>query len=426
MIKKSIFIDKIANRLKFKLNNNIYTRPYKITDKILNKILNNQLLTCNIHINDGTDFNILWSLLGVYMANTVSQFVHLSLATIDKNTYEMIHASTGSKFGHHFITQGAELKSSLNIKILYGAKLKEYIGHKYFAIKDKTYSNDIIGINIYFVLYMKNGLKTCYNMDYYTYDKMLPNGDFISIKESDFIINYSMDKIKKFMQEIAQLIIKNNFSIYEESNAGFNVFHMYVQIIDNYPKIKLCNPNLLLINYQNNSDLYYTQHVINFSKKYYEWLCHCVIFPHFGLLKHHQYIAPIATELIHTNKKLKAEILSELILQFNEKRDMVDIYLSTKKIGFIKYKTYLELKESPILKLIELPYIYMDHIELDYLYRKKNITINILFLFMETLAAYYAPSSISLVMSYCKQMHNIAFELEFAKMDNIYIRKCRQ
>jgi len=427
----SIFIDKIAHKLKFTLHNNIYERPYKITDKILNKILNNQLLTCNIHINDGTDFNILWSLIDKYVVNTVSQFVHLSFTTIDKEHYEMIHASTGSKFGHHFITQGAELKSSLNIKILYGAKLKDYIGHKYFTIKDKTYSDDIIGINIYFVLYMKNGLKTCYNMDYYTYDKMLPNGDFISIKESDFIINYSMDKIKKFMQEVAQLIIKNNFSIYEESNAGFNVFHMYVQIIDNAPKIKLCNPNLVLINYQNNTDLYYTQHVVNFSKKYYEWLCHCVIFPHFGLLKHHQYIAPIATELIHTNKKLKAEIISELVLQFNNiasaSPNIVDIYLSNKKIGFIKFKSYLESPtlKSPTLKSIELPYIFMDHIELSIQYRKKDIAINILFLFMETLAAYYAPSSISLIMLYCKQMHDIAFELEFAKIDNIYMRKCR-
>jgi hypothetical protein len=424
----SIFIDKIAHRLKFTLHNNIYERQYRITDTVLNKILNNKLLTCNVHISDGTDTDSLLHIINKYMANTISQFVHLSFTTIDKNNYKMMHASTGSKFGHHFITQGAELKSSLNIKILYGVKLREYINNdNYFVLHDKIILDDIIGVNIYFVLYMRNGLKTCHVMDYYTYDKM-SNGNFINIKDPP--INFPMDKIKNFIQKIAQFIIKNDFSIYSESNAGFNVFRIYIQIIDNTPKIKLCTPNVLLINYKNESKSDHTEYIANFSKKYYEWLCHCVIFPHFGLLKHDQYIAPISTELTHTNKKLQTEILSKLILQFNEKRDKVDIYLLNKKIGFIDFKSYLEIEkelpklksiELPKLKSIELPYIFMDHIELDSQYRKKNIAINVLFLFMETLAAYYAPSSILLAMIYCKQMHTIAFELEFANINNIYI-----
>jgi hypothetical protein len=67
----------------------------------------------------------------------------------------------------------------------------------------------------------------------------------------------------------------------------------------------------------------------------------------------------------------------------------------------------------------------MNHIELDPQYRKKNIAINVLFLFMDTISAYYAPLAISLITEYCKQMHTIAFELEFAKNENLYIRKCR-
>ena len=416
----SIFIDKIAHRLNFTLKKNIYERPYKIKNTTLDKIIQNKLLTCNININDGTISDVLLDLIHPHMANTMSQFVHLSFTTIDRENYKIMHASTGSKFGHHYITQGAELKSSLNIKILYGATLKEYIGHNYFVVKDKIYSDDIIGVNIDFVLYMRNGLKTCYVMDSHSYDKMSPDGEYISISEKS-ISKHIILKIKEFIQEIAQLIIKNDFSIYKESNAGFNVFRIYAKVIDDTLKIQLCNPSIVLINYKNESKTEYGQYIKQFSNKYYQWLCNCVIYPHFGLLKHNQYISPIAMELIHTNQKLQATILSELVLEFNEKRDMIQIYLSNKKIGFIRTKLHLGHNTT----VIDLPYILIDHIELDTQYQKKNIAINVLFLFMDILGAYYAPSSILLLTKYCKQMHTIAFELEFAKMGDIYMRKCR-
>jgi hypothetical protein len=412
----SIFIDKIAHRLNFILKNNIYERPYKIKNTTLDKIIQNKLLTCNVNINDGTISDVLLTLIYPYMVNTISQFVHLSFTTIDREHYKMTHASTGSKFGHHYITQGAELKSSLNIKILYGATLKEYIGHDYFVTKDKIYSDDIIGVNIDFVLYMRNGLKMCYVMDSHSYDKMSPNGEYTNISEKS-ISKHIMIKIKEFTQEIAQLIIKNDFSIYKESNAGFNVFRIYAKVNDNELKIQLCNPSILLINYTNQSKANYDQYIKQFSNKYYQWLCYCVIYPHFGLLKHNQYIPPIAMELINTNQKLQATILTELVLEFNEKRDIIQIYLSNKKIGVIHTKLHSTA--------IDLPYIFMDNIELDIQYRKKNIAINVLFLFMDILGAYYAPSPILLLTKYCKQMHNIAFELEFAKMGDIYMRKCR-
>jgi hypothetical protein len=416
----SIFIDKIASKLKFVLHGNIYERPYKIKDIILDKIIHNKLLTCNVHISDGTDSSVLLSIIKPYMANTISQFVHLSFTTIDKDNYENLQASTGSKFENYFITQGAELKSSLNIKILIGVKLSEYIGHEYFLDAQHKHTKDLIGLNIYFVLYMRNGIKTCYAMDYYEYEKMVSFGKFVRIENQDSNL-YPTLKIKKFIQTIANLIIKNDFSIYGESNAGFQPFYMYVQIIDGEPKIKLCK-TLVYNNYKHEEN--YVQHSTDFSKKYYNWLCNCVIFPHFGLLHAKNYISPIAIEL--TNNKLNEEILSKLILQFNDERTLVDIYLLDKKIGFIKFKEHLN--NIDIIKEIDSPYIFMHHIELEPHYRKKNISVNVLFLFMEILSAYYAPLPIVLATTYCKHMHKIAFELEFTKIFNlnIYIRKCRQ
>jgi hypothetical protein len=135
--------------------------------------------------------------------------------------------------------------------------------------------------------------------------------------------------------------IKNTLGGQRQIIEKSMLFKTIKQLIPNgekyLPKIKLCHPNTVLINYNNSSTSDYNKYVENFSQLYYEWLCHCVIFPHFGLLNHNQHVSPIAIKMIHSNKKLQSEIISELVLQFNEKRDMVDIYLSSKKIGIIQF-----------------------------------------------------------------------------------------
>ena len=53
------------------------------------------------------------------------------------------------------------------------------------------------------------------------------------------------------------------------------------------------------------------------------------------------------------------------------------------------------------------------------------IKINIIFILMELLKAYYAPIQMFLLLNkYEKKMDNIAFELEFAKKGNYYTHKC--
>ena len=92
-----------------------------------------------------------------------------------------------------------------------------------------------------------------------------------------------------------------------------------------------------------------------------------------------------------------------LNLQFNKHRNKIDIYLISTKIGHIN------------LNIDNIDVIILSHIELLTSYRKKNIAVNVLFVLMEILAAYYAPLNISLKMAFVKPMFHIAHTLQFHK-----------
>jgi len=85
-------------------------------------------------------------------------------------------------------------------------------------------------------------------------------------------------------------------------------------------------------------------------------------------------------------------------LKFNQTRDIVEILFSGKKIGIITLHV--------IHNVIELKNI--DKIE-------NKLCVNVIFILMDILGAYYSPNIPQLIMSVNKLHEYIAFELQFYK-----------
>jgi hypothetical protein len=118
--------------------------------------------------------------------------------------------------------------------------------------------------------------------------------------------------------------------------------------------------------------------------------------------------------------KIDVDIISTLLLEFNHTRDHINIYFHSIKIGNIKLD--LSNVENSIIKLI--------HIEINMENRKKGMAFHSIFVLMEIIAAYYAPTTMSLIFEPQKEMNSIAYKLQFQmtsleKTKHIFIRKCR-
>jgi GNAT superfamily N-acetyltransferase len=443
MINKNTFIKKIANKLHFTLGSNgIFSRPCQIKDATINKVNNYELLTYNIvKENNGlTNIDLFISKLDKYMVATKSQFVHLAYSEIgNSNQSEILKASTGSKYGKNFVIQGSELKSVLNIKNTQIEIYKKYVEdtslyRTYAKYKPYLYNGYRIDMHVYFFLYIsKNGIKKCYYMDNITVKK----SDILFEEELEKNKNYTMyikdsdlqykwpdtflhdDKIgdiargfspnekinnclNLYIEEIADNIIQSNAIPYSESNSGFNIICTTIDFTERdnkyIPQIRNLFTHIGLFNNININDKNYKT---QFSKYYYDFLINNIINPHFGLSSG-QFILPLKC-IVNTELHVDATVISKLNLQFNKHRNKIDIYLISTKIGHIN------------LNIDNIDVIILSHIELLTSYRKKNIAVNVLFILMEILAAYYAPLNISLKMAFVKPMFHIAHTLQFHK-----------
>jgi hypothetical protein len=167
-----------------------------------------------------------------------------------------------------------------------------------------------------------------------------------------------------------------------------------------------------------------------------------IINQHFGLQSHTQIIKPICGCV--KNYKIKYSIIEHIFLEFDKERTNIQIYYNEKLIGQIKLN----------LTHLNIEHIIMEHIMIEHkkdisiiehkkdisiIEHKKDISIHVVFILMNILRAYYAPLPIMLLFKYIsegahtKQMHDIAFELEFSKYvfinkkkdkEDYYIRKC--
>jgi GNAT superfamily N-acetyltransferase len=447
MLKQSIFIDNIAKKLHFILEKNssgsqIYTRGCRIKDTIIKKVNNYELLTYNIiKENNGiTNIAIFISKLDKYMVSTKSQFVHLAYSEVSHKTeFDILKASTGSKYDTNFITQGSELKSTLDLKNTQIKIYKDYIDdaslyRTYAKYKPYLYNGYRIDIQLYFFLYIsKNGIKKCYYMDNIIVkksdilfeDELEKNKNYtMYMKDSDLqykwpdtFLNddkigdiargfFSNEKINNclnlYIEEIADSIIQSDASSYNESNSGFNIINVTIDFTEKenkyVPQIRNLFMHTALFNNINiNDKTYKTQ----FSDYYYDFLINNIINPHFGLSSG-QFMLPLKC-IVNTELHVDATVISKLNLQFNKHRNKIDIYLISTKIGHID------------LNIDDIDVIVLSHIELSPSYRKKNIAVNVLFILMEILAAYYAPLNISLKMAFVKPMFQIAHTLQFHK-----------
>ena len=461
MIKKNTFIDKIANRLKFVLNsNNVYVRTCRIKDKTINKVNNYQLLTYNyIKEDNGFNHDMLISQLNANMIATKSQFVHLVYGEISNSEqFKITKASTGSKYDKNFVLQGSELKSVLNVKNMHIKIYKDYVDDKslyrtYEKYKPYLYNGYRIDMHLYFFLYVsKNGVKKCYYLnnniivksDILFEDELEKNKNYaIYVKDSDMQYkwpdtflhddkigdkgfspltpNEKNNSLQLYIGEITDSIINSEAMPYPESNSGFNLICATIDFTEKenkyVPQIRNLYTYMTLPRISK-------QYQDLFSRHYYDFLTNNIINPHFGLSNDN--IIPIQPLkcIVNTELNISADIISKLYLKFNKSRNKIEIYYNNSKIGHID------------LNIDNIDVIVLSHMELDSSYRKKNIAVNVLFVLMEILAAYYAPLNISLRMAFVKPMFQIAHTLQFHKAhwhsgrpseneEEYYIRLCR-
>ena len=462
MIKKNAFIDKIATKLHFTLNSNgIFSRPCKTKDTIMNKVNNYELLTYNvIQENNGFTHDIFISQLNKNMIPTKSQFVHLAYSEIshEETKFKITKSSTGSKYDKNFVIQGSELKSVLDLKNTQIKIYKDYVDdvslyRTYVKYKPYLYNGYRIDLHLFFFLYVsKNGIKKCYFMN----DIIVSKSDILFEEELEKNKNYTMhlknsdvqykwpdtflntnpanSEIIKSMQislqlyisEIADSIIHTDAIPYSESNSGFNVISVTVDFTEKdhkyVPQIRNVYTYITINGFNDNQ--YQTQ----FSRKYYDFLTANIINSHFGLTDNTINAKAIPVHplkcIVNTELNISADIISKLYLKFNKSRNKIEIYYNNSKIGHID------------LNIDNIDVIVLSHMELDSSYRKKNIAVNVLFVLMEILAAYYAPLNISLRMAFVKPMFQIAHTLQFHKAhwhsgrpseneEEYYIRLCR-
>jgi hypothetical protein len=201
--------------------------------------------------------------------------------------------------------------------------------------------------------------------------------------------------VKDLLIPFFKMLLQYDIKPYPESNSGF--YELYIDI-------KFIKKNAVIHQFYN-----WTPYSINekYLDEYYQWINNCIISQHFGMQLHNQIIKPICGCV--NNSKIKYSIIEHILLEFNKERTNAKIYYEQKLIGHIKLDIQYEIIE-------------LTHIEIEKQYRNKNISIHIIFILMNILSAYYAPIAIILSFKYIKQMHNIAFELEFTKKENMYIK----
>ena len=231
--------------------------------------------------------------------------------------------------------------------------------------------------------------------------------------------------LQETLQQICMDISTLNIMTYAESNSGFlecNIDIKFIKKHGNYIPI--------IHNFFNYNGIYKKQNNIlsdEFIDEYYQWLKKCVILPHFGLhsdKKIHPIYGKIITTTIST--KIQYSIIEKIHIEFNHDRTKatatIDANSSLKHIDIV-----LNVQQN----IININMIDVNMIDI-------SILINVIFILMQKLSAYYSPIIVSLViphniiLKHKKEMDKIAFELEFAKTtfakeknnEDYYIKKC--
>jgi hypothetical protein len=448
----------------------------KINDKILNvkKTDNNHhLLTYQIN---NFDISLILN-LNKYMKPSNSQFVsfvyHLVTdAVVKKN-------STGSKYNSDFIYQGAELKSTLNApflfniyqfkKILHGGeyldskatiidKHMQYTIYNYndnkMHILDITEQYDLTDSNLlieeyyppylidgklmclrfYLIIYIsKNGIMQFYlfhkNLiitakDKYDMHKLNELNVFLpSPIQTDKIYEYPTDLpsnkfLQKTLKKICMDISTLGITTYAESNSGFLECNIDIKFINKNGQL-----HPILHKIFNYNGIYKKQNNIlsdDFIDEYYQWLKMCVVLPHFGLHSGIK-IQPIYGKIISpiSSVKIQYSIIEKIHLEFNHDRTKVNVIIDANSNSSSHSNITIVLNaQQNIISIISIIMIDID------------ILINVIFILMQQLSAYYAPIIVSLLIPYNiiikhkKEFDEIAFELEFAKNKDYYIHKC--
>ena len=204
-----------------------------------------------------------------------------------------------------------------------------------------------------------------------------------------------------------KILSKYDIKPYAESNSGFLEFSINIRFIKNNDKYLPIIHSIT--NYSQIRKGNFMDEI--FITEYYKWARDCVIFPHFGIASHKHIIPPnygTLSKYMHYNPKIQYSILEKIYLEFNSEKTQVNIYYDDHSAGHIK----LHIKQNEIY-VTSIPII-----------KEENIEINVIFMLMELLRAYYAPIQMFLLLKYEKKMDDIAFELEFAKKEDYYIKKC--
>ena len=478
---KHKFLNQIANKLHFTYNKNKreFERKCKINEPTIKKIIENKVLTYKLIIDTAMEKK---HIIPPHMVASNSQFVHL-LYHIFTNDQQDKKNSTGNRYSKDFIYQGAELKSSLLAK-----QLRNII-----LIKKYVYSSDINLSNItIFDKKINEGYKegefynVCdeyYNVktvDYKTLQPLIKNALFIEEYNPPFLIDNKLmvlrnyisiyisgnnvikyflfnknrliidnDNYKKidkhkylspsvnnkytfpdsfktgelseiannpsildnFIKEFIKIIDHMKFSVYSESNSGF--LNIFIEI--KFTKNGANDYIPILHNIWN----YATS--ISLTEEYYHWVQNCVINPHFGF--HHQHIMPVLCSVKNPiSKDIDSNIIGNLSLEFNQNRDIVQVFYSKKKIGII----HLNIANIGVIELKKIE-ISSTNLKIATFY------VNIIFMLMDILAAYYAPNTPQLILSADHDTFaHAAYELQFFKghpfennKKEYFMRKCR-
>jgi hypothetical protein len=488
--KKNTFMAKIALKLHFIKNshNNFEYNFKRVINTQQPKNNLNKLLTYKIIYSDINNKNIdLVNVLAIdkYMTESKSQFVSF-VYYLFYGKHLTVKNSTGSKYDKNFVYQGAELKSTLDIKILVGlflVKLWAYQNKIDFdltifdkRIENKTQlnqnkqrytiynknnqnylildSNDIkeeyyniddyiieeynppylldgkfMYIKFIVLIYVaKNGIIKFYiNDNYYivtpkdiysenlnNFEEIIPKYKYTDKKYNlsdldEISKNYTIHDLYSMLIKYFHLISQYDIKPYVESNSGFlecEVDFKFIKKDNKYQPVIGKTYNVSGISQNKLMD----ENVVN---KYYQWITNCIILPHFGLSSYKNTISPnygIVSKYItlHSNT-LQYSIMKNIHLEMIP-IDSVNIEIQV---------NILSSKQDHIKLHITSNYIYITSMP------NLKHDINIIFMLMELLRAYYAPIQMFLLLKYEKKMDAIAFELEFSKKDNnYYIKKC--
>jgi hypothetical protein len=428
----NIFLQKIATKLKFIESG----RKCKIIDSILKKINNNKILTYKIIENTKSYFD-----LSLFTPSN-SQFVHFLYETLTTN-YRLTKDSTGNKHNKNFTYQGAELKSSLKLPILKNIDIftKYVYNHDNlnfqkifhcntikksenipFLVKDQN----ILRLRYFFIVYVRNNgiihffkfsdiLAISYMDQYYNLeDKNIHTKyNFIEdFKNSDLVEYLDGVELDKYMSIIVNAIFSSKIELYSESNSGFLPITIDINFIKKSEKYI---PNLYQV--WNNSPIEQNEFMDEtFIKKYYQWITHCVIYPHFGYphTKMSPMLCKYTNSIVDTNS-IDPTIISLLSLQFNHDRNIVSVFYMGENIEIIN------LNLSHIAD-------YIIELHIKNIKMEENILFHAIFMLMDILSAYYAPYIPQLIILNLKKIHNIVYKLKFYKSNlfkEYFIRKCR-